>query len=391
MISKLITILKNNEEKIIAHRRYLHQHPELSYLETNTSSYIEKIYQNKACLVQKVSGNSLIVTIKGKSGGKTLAIRGDFDALPIEERTNLSFSSLNPGVMHACGHDGHTAYLLGLADVLIQTKELWQGTIKIIHQAAEEVPPGGALEVVRSGLLDDVDCILGLHLWSPLSFGTIGCTSGSIMAGRSKFEVNFKGRGGHGSSPQLSKDTNLAVAFFQTAVQTIVSRRIDPFELATLTIGSVEGGGIFNVIKEEVSLSGDVRYVSNDVKDTIESEFRKILEGIKIMFDVDYELNYTHDYPTLKNDEHLTSEILNILQKSKNQGVKEINTAYKVSASEDFAYYKDMAPICYLFVGAAPDVGLSYPHHHPKFDINEKSLLLAAELMAEIVIKLLDK
>ena len=189
------------------------------------------------------NGYGIVVTIKGGKPGKTIGLRADFDALPIVEETDVPFKSKNEGVMHACGHDGHTAYLLVLADCLIQLKAEIAGTIKIIHQHAEETPPGGAKSIVESGLLDDLDAVFGIHLFPNMPAGTIGIRSGYAMAGRTYFKLKIQGVGGHGSSPHMANDSIVAGAHFVTAVQTIISRRLNPFDVGVITIGSFDGKG----------------------------------------------------------------------------------------------------------------------------------------------------
>ena len=383
--------LEENEKKMISIRRYLHEYPELSFKEIHTSNYISDYYLEKDCIVDKdPNSNGVVVTINGAEPGNTIGIRADFDALPIQEETGLSFSSKNDGVMHACGHDGHTAYLMVLADALITHKDKWNGTIKIIHQAAEEIPPGGAVSIVNSGLIDDVDFFVGAHVWSLLPLGTISSTPGNIMTRRDHFSVVFKGAGGHGSAPHLAKDTNLAVAFFQTAVQSIISRRIDPLEPATLTIGSVEGAGSFNIIQEVVNISGDIRTFNSNTSEKIKEEFIRILNGISIMFDIKFELKYSHDYEEVYNDPIKINEVTKIIEKVNLPDDINLLTDYKVTASEDFCYYRRIAPSCFLLIGAKPENGMGYPHHHPKFNINEKSLLLAAKIMGAIALNFLN-
>ncbi|MGX6962362.1 amidohydrolase [Vagococcus xieshaowenii] len=384
--------LEDNEKKMISIRRYLHENPELSFNEFQTSNYIYDYYSTKDCLVEKdPNSNGIVVTINGQKPGNVIGIRADFDALAILEETGLSFSSKNNGVMHACGHDGHTAYLMVLAEALITYKDKWNGTIKIIHQAAEEIPPGGAQSIINSGLVDDVDFFIGAHLWSLLPLGTISCTPGSIMTRRDHFSVLFKGCGGHGSAPHLAKDTNLAVAFFQTAVQSIISRRVDPLEPATLTIGSVEGSGSFNVIQETVKICGDIRTFNSATSKKIKEEFVRILKGISIMFDIEFELDYNHDYEEVYNDPIKMSDVTNIIRDINISNHINILTDYRVTASEDFCYYRTIAPSCFLLVGAKPENEIGYPHHHPKFNIDEGSLLLISQVIGEIVLKLMEK
>ena len=286
-------MLEARKDEMIEIRRYLHEHPELSFKEEKTAQYIADFYKGKDVEVETNVGNGygIIVTIKGGKPGKTIGLRADFDALPIFEETDVPFKSKNEGVMHACGHDGHTAYLLVLADCLIQLKSEIAGTIKIIHQHAEEVPPGGAKSIVESGLLDDLDHIFGIHLFPTKPAGDVGYSSGYAMAGRTYFKLKIQGVGGHGSSPHLANDAIVAGAHFVTAIQTIISRRLNPFDMGVITIGSFDGKGTFNVIKDSVELEGDVRYMTDETQQLIEKEIHRIVKGIEVEFGVNCELD----------------------------------------------------------------------------------------------------
>ena len=316
MKKKLMEMLESRKQEIIDIRRYLHENPELSFKEEKTAQYIADFYKGKDVEIQTNVGNGygIIVTIKGGKPGKTIGLRADFDALPIVEETDVPFKSKNEGVMHACGHDGHTAYLLVLADCLIQLKAEIPGTIKIIHQHAEETPPGGAKSIVESGLLDDLDAVFGTHLFPNMPAGTIGIRSGYAMAGRTYFKLKIKGVGGHGSSPHMANDSIVAGAHFVTAVQTIISRRLNPFDMGVITIGSFDGKGSFNVIKDSVELEGDVRYMNGEIQQLIEKEIRRIVKGIEEEFGVNCELTYTADYPPLYNNPEITAFVKESLE-----------------------------------------------------------------------------
>ena len=318
---QLMALLESRNDEMIAIRRHLHENPELSFKEEKTAQYIADFYKGKDVEVQTNVGNGygIIVTIKGEKPGKTIGLRADFDALPIHEETDVPFKSKNDGVMHACGHDGHTAYLLILADCLIQLKSSIAGTIKIIHQHAEETPPGGAKSIVESGALDDLDLVFGTHLIPAIPTGTIGYRSGYAMAGRTYFKLVIQGKGGHGSSPHQSNDPIVAGAHFVTAIQTVVSRRLNPFEMGVVTIGSFDGRGSFNVIKDSIEIEGDVRYMTTETQQLIEQEIRRITSGIELEFDVDCDLTYTADYPPLYNDPETTEKVVSILENSDDQ------------------------------------------------------------------------
>lgn len=387
----LLDILKQKldekEERIIEMRRYLHAHPELSFEEEETAKYIADFYKDVP--VDKVETNfggqnGVVVTIKGAQPGKTIAIRADFDALPITEETDVPFVSQNPGVMHACGHDGHTAYMLILAESLAEVKDQLKGTIRVIHQPAEEVPPGGALGMIKAGVLDGVDYVFGIHVMSNIETGKIYYRAGNTQTGRSYFKLKVQGKGGHGSSPHTANDAIVAASSFVMNVQSIVSRHINPFDTAVVTIGSFDGKGTFNIIKDSVVLEGDVRSMSDESRAIVEEQVRQFADGLEASFKVTTELEYKNDYPVLYNDPEVTGWVQEALEDAE---IAEVEETAPQPPSEDFAYYLKEVPGTFFYVGAMPANGEWFPHHHPKFDINEDSLLLSAKAMAAVVDK----
>lgn len=286
--------LEAKKEEMVQHRRYLHQHPELSFQETETAAYIQDFYKNKdVTITQPVEGsNAIIVEITGQYPGKTIGLRADFDALPIEEEADVPFKSLNQGVMHACGHDAHTAYLLGLADALIDIKDQLSGTIKIIHQHAEEMPPGGAQQIMASSALNDVDEIYGIHVVPVAGPEVIGFNKGNAFAGSSTFTLTIKGLGGHAASPHKTHDALVAGTNFVNTLQTIVSRRIDPSEMGVITVGAFEAPGGANVIQDKVTIKGTARYLNDDLEQFMYEEIEKVAQSVAVGFDITYDLDY---------------------------------------------------------------------------------------------------
>jgi len=388
MKEKLMEMLDERKDEMIQIRRFLHEHPELSFKEEKTADYIAEFYKGKDVDVQTNVGNGygIIVTIVGGKPGKTIGLRADFDALPIVEETPVPFKSKNEGVMHACGHDGHTAYLLVLADCLIQLKSELSGTIKIIHQHAEEAPPGGAKSIIESGLLDDLDEVYGIHLLPIAPAGMVGYNKGYAFNGRAYMKLKIQGRGGHGSSPHLANDAIVAGAHFVTAVQTIISRRLSPFDIGVITIGSFDGAGTFNVIKDSVELEGDIRYMAIETKETIEREVKRLVKGLEVEFDVSCELTYTPDYPPLYNNPELTEKVAETLKNANVKEISEVKEVPPMAPSEDFAYYAEKFPACFFYIGCTPKgVEKPYFNHHPKFDIDEDALLVAAKAVGQVV------
>lgn len=387
MKEKLFQKLDEKRDRMIEIRRYLHEHPELSFQEENTAKYIADFYKEMDCDVRThVGGNGVVVTIDTGKPGKTLAIRADFDALPITEETGLAFASKNPGVMHACGHDGHTAYMLILGETLIEMKQELTGKIVILHQHAEETPPGGAIQMIQDGALDGVDNVLGIHVMSTMKTGEVFYREGAIQTGRSYFKLKVQGQGGHGSSPHLANDAIVAASEFVVAVQTVISHRLNPFDVGSITIGSFDGKGSFNVIKDAVELEGDVRSMSEEARNIIQKEITRIVSGIEAMFGVTCELDYKNDYPVLNNDEALTDFVVKSIKGAKIPEITDVVRCEPQPPSEDFAYYAKERPSSFFYVGAMPADGHFYPHHHPKFDINEDSLLIASKAMGACVV-----
>lgn len=390
---KLMRMLAEREQDIITIRRHLHQYPELSFQEEQTAEYIRAFYQGKPVEIATNVGNGygIIVTINAGKQGGTIGLRADFDALPITEETGVPFKSQHDGVMHACAHDGHTAYLLVLADCLIELRDEIPGTIKIIHQHAEEEPPGGAKSIVASGLLDDLDAIYGIHLLPMGPAGTVGYHAGYSFNGRAYMNLTIQGTGGHGSSPHLANDAIVAGAHFVTAIQSVVSRRLSPFENGVVTIGSFDGKGSFNVIKDSIKLEGDIRYMAEATREKIEMEIKRIVKGIEAAFDVVCSLELIPDYPPLYNDPELTSRVAETLRQADDPDIKVVEEFPPLPPSEDFAYYAEKIPACFFYIACTPE-GVKHPYfnHHPKFDIDEKALLVAAKAVGHVVCDYFD-
>lgn len=390
MMNQLIEKLKRKEQRMIEIRRYLHQYPELSFQEKETPMYIADFYKDKDCKVEtNVGPNGVKVTIDSGNPGKTIAIRADFDALPIEEETGLDFSSKHKGVMHACGHDAHTAYMLILAETLIELKDQFNGKVIVIHQPAEEVPPGGAQGMIKDGVLDGVDHVLGLHVMSNMTVGNIYYREGNVQTGRDFFKLKVIGQGGHGSSPHAANDTIVAGAHFVTALQTIVSRRLNPFETGVVTIGSFDGKGQFNIIKDSIEIEGDVRALTDETKHTIKKEVQRLSKGLEAMFGVTCELDYQDDYPALYNNPQFTQFVVESLKNANTDALQSVEMCEAQPPSEDFAYYAKAISSSFIYAGAAPENGDIHPHHHPKFNISEKSLRVAAEAVGISVLNYL--
>lgn len=382
---ELFGLLENKETEMISHRRWLHEHPELSFEEKLTSEYIYNFYKDKDVKIERnIGGYGIKITIDSGNPGKTVAIRADFDALPIFEETELPFKSKNNGVMHACGHDAHTAYMMILADSLIKMKSKLNGKIVIIHQPAEEMPPGGAIAMIEDGVLDGVDNVFACHVMSQMDFGKVYYHVGATQQARAKFVIKVRGKGGHGSSPHEANDAIVIGSYLVVQLQNIVSRRVNPFDSGVVTIGSFDGKGQFNIIKDSVTLEGDVRCMSEHTRNLIENEVKSICEGFEKTFNCKIDLDYKNDYPVLMNDKEMTDLVVKAVETA-NIGV-ELEDCGPLAPSEDFAYYTQKLPCSFFYVGAKPE-GDVFPHHHPKFDIREETMLICAKSMASVVLE----
>lgn len=384
MLNQIKNLIDARYHDMIEIRRYLHAHPELSFKETQTAKYIQDFYrQLQVPFTADVNGtHGVIATITGDKPGKTIGLRADFDALPIHEATDLPYQSTNPGVMHACGHDGHTATLLVLAKILNENKTDLPGKVVLIHQPAEEQPPGGAKPMLDSGLLDECDAIYGTHLWATVPLGEIQTREGVFMAGTDRFKIKVKGQGGHGAYPHETKDALVVGAELVTKLQTIVSRKVSPLENVVVTIGIFKSGESFNVIADEAVIEGTVRYLEKPSQATVSTELERIVQGVCVANGVDYDYDYSPGYPPLNNHAAGVSLIFDAAKSL--EEIKKTTEVEPQMGGEDFAYYTIHKPGAYFFTGAKPDGKEAYPHHHPKFDINEKALPIAAKMLATL-------
>lgn len=362
-------------------RRYLHQHPEPSFQEYKTAAYIADFYEQLGIpYIKNVGGNGVIATLKGGKKGKTIALRADFDALAIQDEKNVPYRSKNAGVMHACGHDGHTATLLALAKVMLDFQSDLPGTVLFLHQHAEEMAPGGAKPILESGALNQIDAIFGVHLWATSPVGVLQTNKNTLMAGADHFEVNIQGRGGHGALPHETNDAIIIGAELVTKLQTIISRRVDPLKTAVLSIGIFQAGTAFNIIADQAKLVGTVRYLDKTIQKQIIDEMENIIKGVCLSNDATYTFDYQKGYPPLINHALETELVLQAAHHI--DELHQIEEVQPVMGAEDFAYYLLEKPGSYFFVGAKKE-GFAFPHHHPKFDIDERSLPIAAKVLLQ--------
>jgi len=389
---RLLAELKELEPQIIRWRRHLHQHPELSFQEEKTPAMVAEILRElKLDEVRTgVGGRGVIGVLKGSRPGAVVALRADFDALPIQDQKEVPYKSTVPGVMHACGHDAHTSQLLGLVQVLAKHRDEFAGEIRFIFQHAEEESPGGAIQMTQDGAVDGVDAIFGVHLWSMLPVGQVFISPGPIMASIDDFVIEVKGRGGHGAIPDETIDSIVVGSQIVGALQTIASRNISPMESVVVTVGTFHGGDNNNVIADSCRLTGTVRTFLPEVRDRAQERLTEIAQGTATMMGASAKVNYIRDYPAVINSEK-EAEVAREAALAA-FGEERVKPMKPLMGGEDFSYYLGKVPGAYLFVGAGnPEKLANYPHHHPRFDIDEDAMLIAGELLGRTALLYLEK
>ncbi len=377
-------------------RRDFHMHPELGFREIRTGGIVAKELETLGMEVTKGVGKTGVVgLLEGAKPGPTLLIRFDMDALPITEETGAEYASQNAGVMHACGHDGHTAIGLTVAKMLHAHRQDLAGTIKFCFQPSEEgnngEAVGGAEMMMRDGVLDapKVDMSLSLHLWNEKPLGWVGVAGGPVMAGAEIFTVKLTGKGGHGAIPQQAVDPIIAAAQIINALQSIVSRNVAPLETAVVSVTTVNAGTAFNVIPQTAELTGTIRTFDNGVRETVVKRFEQIARGVGEALGCLVDVNIQRMTPALINDEALALKV----QESARRVLVESDldtSGYITMGAEDMAFMQEKVPGCYFFVGSNDKARhLDYGHHHPRFDFNEEALIRASALMASAAMDIL--
>ncbi|MBB6449974.1 amidohydrolase [Geomicrobium halophilum] len=370
---------------IVQWRRHLHTYPELSFQEVDTPVFIaEKLERLGLEVKRNVGGRGVAAYLHGEKPGKKIALRADFDALPIEEENDISYKSQNPGVMHACGHDGHAAALLGVATTLAEKESEIHGTIVFLFQHAEELPPGGAQEMIKDGCLEGVDHIFGAHVASDIPLGQVNVTDGPIMAAVDAFTIHVQGKGGHGARPHNTKDAVVAGTQLVTELQQIVSRRVDPMDTAVVTVGVFQAGTAFNVIADSAKIEGTVRTFNKGTRQQIEDEIRAIVKGVEESTHVSCTVDYLNGYPPLVNHVEETNVLGEIAVDA--LGEKAPVSMPATLGGEDFAFYLEERPGVFFHVGGrTDDKNTHFPHHHPRFNFDEEALLNIGKLFLGIV------
>mgnify|MGYP003375385793 FL=1 len=385
----LLNEVKQLHEQIIEWRRHFHQNAELSFEEYKTSDFIEEKLKSFGNIeVSRPTKTGVIGKIHGKTEGPVIALRADIDALPMTETNDLPFVSVNKGAMHSCGHDGHAAMLLGIAKLFSEKTEQLKGTLVCIFQHAEEVPPGGAIEMVRAGVMEGVDEIYGIHLSSNYPTGKFGVVSGPLTSATDRFDIKVIGKGGHSSLPEQCVDPIVAAAQIVTGLQNIVARRISAYDTAVLSVCQIHGGDAYNIIPGEVTITGSVRTFSKELRNNMPVMIKEISDGIAASMGAKCEVSYERGYDSVINDEALTDTAREVIADWFGQeAVLEIQP---VMPGEDFSAFTEAAgcPGVFVEIGTRnEEKGTTRPHHNTTYLMDEDGLYYGTAFFAAMIEK----
>lgn len=375
---------------LVALRRHFHAHPELAFQEEQTARAIAARLSELGLEVRTGVGRTGVVArLRGAAPGKVVALRADIDGLPIQEESDTPYASKNPGVMHACGHDGHIAILLTVARVLASMRDRVPGEVRFIFQPAEETA-GGAEAMLADGAFADPkpQAVFGLHLWNDLPAGLVGVREGPLFANTDEFSLVIKGAGGHGAMPHQAVDPIVAASMVVVALQTLVSRETSPLETAVVTVGSIHGGKVFNVIPPEVQLRGTVRTFTDALQAQMQRRLEELVRGVTQGLRAQYTLDYRTSCPAVVNDPAMAALGRRVAVRA--FGEQAVITPNVTMGGDDMSLFLREAPGVYFVVGSAnPARGLDAPHHHPRFDFDEAALPVGARLLAETALEFL--
>ena len=362
------------EARAIAWRRHLHANPELSFEEHETSAFVEETLRSFGGLeIERLAGTAVVARLQGARPGRLVVLRADIDALPILEENDLPYASTRPGVMHACGHDGHTAMLLGAARLLVERRAELAGEVRFVFQHAEEVPPGGARALVDAGVADGADLVAGVHLLSTLHTGHVSAVPGAVMAAADLFTLDILGHGGHGANPHEAVDPVVVAAQVITNLQQIVARETDPFDSVVVSVTTLAAGTARNVIPGSARIGGTVRTLSTTRREEVRGAMERVIAGVASAHRAGYRFDYEVGYDPVVNDREASSAVQSAIVAE--LGEEALVDVHPVMGGEDFSAYGTVAPAVFFWVGTGnEELGTMFPHHHPRFDIDEAAL-----------------
>lgn len=391
MKERISQIADRIEDDLINWRREIHMNPELGFEEKETAELISKVLTDLGIPHQTGIAGTGVVGLIGESG-PVIGIRADMDALPIQETGDKEYISKNAGKMHACGHDGHVATLLGVAKAAVDLGDELEGRIKLIFQPAEE-GPGGAKPMIEAGVLTEpeVDYMLALHLWNDNEVGYVGTRNGEFFASSDEFDLDILTESSHGASPHEGNDAIVVASELVQALQSVVSRNVDPTDSAVITIGKIEGGYRRNVIADRVRLEATIRALNSEVRELLEKRIKEIIDGTARTYGADYDLEYRELYPPLINDEDVVAKVKESAEEM--LGVdKFVEIDRPTLGAEDFSYFLEKKPGAMFLVGGQNhDKGIDAPHHHPAYDFDEAALKIGLKVMLNTAVKLIAK
>lgn len=382
--------IHENEALMVAFRRDLHQFPELSFEEVETTKKVAEKLEAWGIPYRLTEPTGVIAELKGGKPGKTVALRADMDALSVQELSDeLEYRSSFEGKMHACGHDSHTAMLLAAAKALNSVKEEIPGTVRFLFQPAEEIAQG-AKKMIEQGAIEGIDNVFGIHIWSQGPAGKVSCTPGPSFAAADIFKVHFKGKGGHAATPHLTVDAAVIAGQYIADVQSIVSRKIDPLKSAVVTIGKAEIGQRFNVIAEDAVMEGTVRTFDNDVRQTVEDTLRSYAEALAEANGATVDFEYTRMTEPVNNEEKTAKLVQKVAVDS--FGADGVYNEPPTMGGEDFGYFMAECTGAFALVGSGnPEKDSEWPHHHGRFNIDEDAMIVGAELYAQYALAYLKQ
>lgn len=370
-------------------RRHLHQHPELSYQEFETAQFVREKLQTLGLTPQTLAQTGVVALIEGKNpSSRIVALRADMDALPIQEENNIPYASKKPGIMHACGHDVHTTCLLGAAELLVSTRDQWEGTVKLIFQPGEEKNPGGASLLIRDGVLENPkpEAIFALHVHPGLAAGKLSFRGGKVMASADEIYITLRAKGGHAAAPHLTADPILGAAQLIVALQQVISRQANPLNPSVLSITSVQGGNTTNVIPSEVKLMGTFRAMDEHWRFEAHNRIRQIAEHTAATLGLELLLHIDVGYPFVYNDPALSEAAHNLAASV--LGEQHVEETELRMGAEDFAYYTHHVPGCFFRLGTGnPDLDTQHGVHTPRFNIDESAIAIGATMLAVLATK----
>jgi amidohydrolase len=370
---------------LVEWRRDFHRHPELAFEERRTSDVIRAFLESLGIEVRACGRTGLRGVLEGRKRGRTVALRADMDALPVAEIAEHDYASENPGVMHACGHDGHMAILMGAAKLLAARRDALAGNVVFLFQPSEESPPGGARLMIGEGALDGVDRVFGLHLWQPLPTGVVGLRAGPSMAQADDFKVVIQGRGGHASQPNRTVDPVVVAAHLVVAAQTIASRFANPLDPVVVSFTTIHGGLIHNVIPDSVTMTGTVRTLDLETQRAVKQRLGEVCESTCALFGASAAFTYNEGYAPVVNDPAMVDLVRRVA--ARELGGDAVTTVEPVMGGEDFAYYLQRVPGAFALLGMGD--GRPHPHHNARFDIDERALPIGVRLMTSVALEMI--